>query len=91
MIFRRVQGEAGQVNLEALQHWQRTVLRRELELFSPEDIYNVDETGLFFQLLPNKTLAFRGKTFYVSFLPPSLIPSPSTLSSKRCGAYALLS
>jgi hypothetical protein len=29
--------------------------------YIPRDIYNADETGLFFRALPNKTFAFRGE------------------------------
>lgn len=32
-----------------------------LKDYSPRDIYNADETGLFYQLLPSKTLAFKGE------------------------------
>lgn len=28
--------------------------------FSPDDIFNADETGMFFQLLPQHTLAAKG-------------------------------
>ena len=58
LVFRRVQGEAGQVDNGALQDWQNTILRRELDRFLPENIYNVDESGLFWKLLPNKTKRF---------------------------------
>lgn len=29
--------------------------------YAPEDVYNADEAGLFFQLLPDRTLAFKGE------------------------------
>uniref|UniRef100_H3AAT4 HTH CENPB-type domain-containing protein n=1 Tax=Latimeria chalumnae TaxID=7897 RepID=H3AAT4_LATCH len=32
-----------------------------LAQYEPWDIYNADETGLFWQLLPNRTLAFKGE------------------------------
>jgi len=31
-----------------------------LKEYSPVDIYNVDETALFYKLMPNKTLEFKG-------------------------------
>ena len=35
-----------------------------LEKYAPEDIYKADEAGLFFQLLPDRTLAFKGEECY---------------------------
>ncbi|VDO46856.1 unnamed protein product [Heligmosomoides polygyrus] len=46
--------------MEAVSDWHQTVLYKELEQFSEENVFNVDETGLFWRLLPNKTLAFKG-------------------------------
>lgn len=57
------QGEAGAVNIESLEEWRQTVLKFVLTEFSPENVFNADETGLFWQLLPNKTLAFKGSFF----------------------------
>uniref|UniRef100_A0A914VZL2 HTH CENPB-type domain-containing protein n=1 Tax=Plectus sambesii TaxID=2011161 RepID=A0A914VZL2_9BILA len=59
--FKSNQGEAGAIDVESLGEWQQQVLREELAKFSPDDIFNADETGLFWQLLPNKTLAFKGE------------------------------
>lgn len=60
ITFRSNQGEAGAVDLEELGNWQQDVLQAEISKFSPNDVFNADETGLFWQLLPNKTLAFKG-------------------------------
>lgn len=35
-----------------------------MSVFKPEEIYNADETGLFYKCLPNKTLEFRNKPCY---------------------------
>lgn len=59
--FKTVQGEAGAIDMVELGDWQVQILRDSLKEFSPDDIFNVDETGLFWQLLPNKTLAFKGE------------------------------
>ena len=61
ILFKSSQGEAAAVDEGYVRQWQRQVLREELAKFKPDDIYNVDETWLFWQLLPNKTLAFKGK------------------------------
>ncbi|KAL1447458.1 hypothetical protein WDU94_005464 [Cyamophila willieti] len=33
-----------------------------LEKFSERDVFNADKTGLFFRVLPNKTMAFKNET-----------------------------
>jgi hypothetical protein len=54
-------GEAGGVDINALTNWQEEVLQHELKNYGPDDIFNVDETGLFWRMLPSKTLAFKGE------------------------------
>lgn len=38
------------------------ILPKLLEGYRPKDVFNADETGIFWQLLPDKTLAFKGET-----------------------------
>ena len=61
VTFKTVQGEAGAVDSQSFIDWQQQVLRPLLRQFSADDVFNLDETGLFWQLLPNKTMAFRGE------------------------------
>lgn len=61
ITFKTVQGEAGVVDSQYVLEWQKQVLRPLLGQFSPDDVFNLDETGLFWQLLPNNTMAFRGE------------------------------
>lgn len=61
IVFKQPQGEAGDIDLEAVDDWRQKVLREQLSKFSENDVFNVDETGLFWKLLPSKTLAFKGK------------------------------
>jgi methylphosphotriester-DNA--protein-cysteine methyltransferase len=58
--FRTEQGEAGAVDVRSLREWQQQVLGDSLAGYSADDIFNADETGLFWQLLPNKTMAMKG-------------------------------
>jgi hypothetical protein len=64
IVFKQPQGEAGDIDMEAVENWRRSVLQQKLAEFSEDDIFNVDETGLFWKLLPSKTLAFKGKFFF---------------------------
>lgn len=59
--FRTEQGEAAAVDQEVVQDWQQTVLKEALAKYSADDVFNADETGLFWRLMPNKTLAFKDK------------------------------
>ena len=59
IVFKTIQGEAGAVDFESLRDWQEKVLKNKISKFSPDDIFNADETGLFYHLLPNKTMAFK--------------------------------
>ena len=45
---------------EDIRLWLDITLPELLSLYSPECIYNVDETGLFYKLRPDKTLTFKG-------------------------------
>lgn len=61
MTFRKVCGEAAAADNEAAEAWKKNRLKKILSDYKPEDIYNADETGLFYKLLPNYTLAFQGE------------------------------
>ena len=52
----RLHGEAASANPSTVTAG-REQLQEDLKAFDPEDIYNIDETGLFYKLQPNQTLA----------------------------------
>lgn len=58
---RAVCGESAAVSDESVEHWKEEVLPSLLEGFESRDIYNVDETGLFYQLMPSKTYSVKGE------------------------------
>lgn len=58
--FRTEQGEAAAIDMEAVEDWQLNVLRDYLTKYSPDDVFNADETGLFWKVMPNKTMTFKG-------------------------------
>lgn len=49
-------GEAGSVDIQALEE-QLVAVRAIVNQYSPADCYNCDETGLFYKLLPDRSLA----------------------------------
>ena len=59
--MKKVSGEEKSVAEEDIKPWISDALPDLLKRFKPEDIYNADETGLFFKLQPDHTLAFKGE------------------------------
>ena len=53
-------GEAASVDTSVVSNW-KSKLSTLLEGYSPDCVYNVDETGLFYRCLPNCTLTFKGE------------------------------
>lgn len=62
LAFKTICGESATVTPEMVNKWHDETLPRLLERYDPSNIYNVDETGLFYQCLPNKTFTFRGQS-----------------------------
>ncbi|GFO06404.1 tigger transposable element-derived protein [Plakobranchus ocellatus] len=60
IVMKRICGESAAVCQETTEGWKDTQLKKILEEFSPDDIF-MDETGLFFKCLPNRTLALKGE------------------------------
>ncbi|GFN99689.1 tigger transposable element-derived protein 6 [Plakobranchus ocellatus] len=61
IVMKRICGESAAVCQETTEGWKDTQLKKILKEFSPDDIFNADETGLFFKCLPNRTLALKGE------------------------------
>ncbi|XP_053381938.1 tigger transposable element-derived protein 6-like [Mercenaria mercenaria] len=62
IVFKRTCGESNSVNhsTEAMTDWNSR-LSTILKDYNPNDIFNADETGLFYRLQPDKTLEFKPK------------------------------
>lgn len=60
LAFRNVCGEKGAVDEHCVDNWRTTVLPRHLAAYEPADVFNADETALFFKALPDKTITFKG-------------------------------
>lgn len=66
-------GEAAGVNNEVVEDWKHGKLEDVLRRYDARDIYNADETGLFWQMLPEKSLGFLGKTYHGTKQPKTRI------------------
>jgi hypothetical protein len=56
-----VSGEARGVNTESTTEWLTTVWPSIREGYADKDVFNADETGIFFRLTPDRTLKFKGE------------------------------
>lgn len=59
--FRVLSGEGASVNQITVEEWKKS-LPVILEGYSASEIYNVDETGLFYEAFPKKSLVLKGET-----------------------------
>ena len=57
-------GEEAGVNEEVLETWRNGKLREILSTYSPSDIFNFVETGIFWKKIPEQTLGFSGITYH---------------------------
>ena len=54
-------GEAESVSDATVQNWTDDVLPKHLEGWQAKNVFNCDESGLFWKMLPNRTLARKGE------------------------------
>lgn len=52
-------GDAANVNNDDIIEWERTTLARIHSSYKPENIFNMDEFGLFYRMRPNSTQTFK--------------------------------
>lgn len=60
LVFRVLSGEAKEVDAETCATWRSGALQQYLESYSAHDIFNADETALFYKLQPDRTVTFKG-------------------------------
>lgn len=57
----KISGEAADVNKQSVLNWLEDKWPNIAENYSCEDIFNGDETGLFYKMTPDRTLKFKGE------------------------------
>lgn len=57
----KIVGESAGVNMNVVDDWLNNVWPTIRDSYEYKDIYNADETGLFYKLTPDSTLKFVGK------------------------------
>ena len=59
IIFGTISGESKSVDMENVDNWRQNVWPKLKLGFEDKDIFNADETALYYKALPNKTLKFK--------------------------------
>ncbi|XP_054720672.1 uncharacterized protein LOC129230299 [Uloborus diversus] len=57
--YRQISGEAEAADDDNIAPWIENLLPNLLKDYAPEDVYNADEFGLFFKLMPDKSLVLK--------------------------------
>ena len=60
IAFNVISGEAADVSSETIDDWKKRIPSI-IDGYALEDIYNCDETGLFYRALPDRTLSIKGQ------------------------------
>ena len=58
IVFKKLHGEAANADCVGKEEWLAANLHK-ISSFNPRDVYNMDETGLFYLALPSGTLCFK--------------------------------
>lgn len=61
IVCHTLSGEGSAVNLDSCEKWLEN-FRPLLQEYEERDVYNVDETGVFYKLLPERSLAVKNET-----------------------------
>ncbi|CAF4944274.1 unnamed protein product [Pieris macdunnoughi] len=61
IAFKNVCGESNSVENNECNEWIKNLLAL-LHDYSPDDVFNADEAGLFYKCLPDKTFTFKGQS-----------------------------
>jgi len=61
LVFKKLAGESAEVSVESTDAWLES-LPSLLRGYEPCNVYNADKTGLFFNVLPDRTLAYKGES-----------------------------
>lgn len=60
IVAGKIVGESSSVDQNSTTNWLISVWPNLRRQFSDDEIFNADETGLFYKLRPDKTLKFKG-------------------------------
>lgn len=61
IVYGKISGEAASVPPGVTENWLKTVWPEIRKGYTSDEIFNADETGLFYKMLPDMTLKFKGE------------------------------
>ncbi|GBM71388.1 Tigger transposable element-derived protein 4 [Araneus ventricosus] len=85
-----VSGESGDVDCETMDDWIQNQLPDLIKGYEQKDIFNADETGLFYNLQPSKTLAIKSDTCHGGSGKKNKVPLTVILCANADGSEKLL-
>ena len=56
ITFKKIQGSKAEANINDIQTWKATHLKRIRSDYPDKDIYNADETAFYYRMLPSATM-----------------------------------
>lgn len=59
IVYKKMHGEMKDADIPAADSWREEILPNLLEEYSPDNIYNADETGIYYRALPDGSLTFK--------------------------------
>ena len=62
IVYRQISGESEAINECDISAWTESTLPMLLKNYNLDDVYNADEFGLFFKLMPDKSLVFKSES-----------------------------
>ncbi|UYV75009.1 hypothetical protein LAZ67_12002075 [Cordylochernes scorpioides] len=84
IAFKRLHGEAGSVDANSVATWKGGIIPSLLAKYSPQDIFNADETMLFYKLLSNQTMTIRGEKCEGGFVMDDAMEEVVEEEMNRC-------
>ena len=60
LVYKTTSGESATVNPKTVMDWKSEEQPKIIDEYQPKDVFNVDETGLFYNLQPSKMTAYKG-------------------------------
>ncbi|GFS18304.1 tigger transposable element-derived protein 4 [Elysia marginata] len=89
IVFKTMSGEAASAKDIDTSEWEET-LQKILADYSPRDIFNADDKGLFYKCLPSKSLTFQGQACSGQKAPKERVSLLCAANMDRSGKLSLL-
>lgn len=62
IVYQQISGEPKSVDESVVENWHSHTVKGALKVYAPGNIFHADKFGLFFNVMPDKTLSFKDET-----------------------------